>query len=155
MKIIVIGAGAWGTALAVSAARNPAGHRVVLWARDGAQAAALHDTRENARYLPGIPLPRDLHVRGGDVQGLLEAVPEADLLVIATPVAGLRPTLELLQQVDVPVAWLCKGFEPAQDPGPSLPFGHAARNSTPGGAQPARRRVPTAPRGGQPDCASR
>ena len=123
MKIIVIGAGAWGTALAVSAARNPAGHRVVLWARDGAQAAALHDTRENARYLPGIPLPRDLHVRGGDVQGLLEAVPQAELLVIATPVAGLRPTLELLQQVDVPVAWLCKGFEPAQDPGASRPFG--------------------------------
>ena len=158
MKIIVIGAGAWGTALAVSAARNPAGHRVVLWARDGAQAAALHDTRENARYLPGIPLPRDLHVRGGDVQGLLEAVPEAELLVIATPVAGLRPTLELLQQVDVPVAWLCKGFEPAQDPGASRPFGlmpheiqrqvaphlHAGALSGPSFAQEVARGQPTA-----------
>ena len=158
MKIIVIGAGAWGTALAVSAARNPAGHRVVPWARDGAQAAALHDTRENARYLPGIPLPRDLHVRGGDVQGLLEAVPEADLLVIATPVAGLRPTLELLQQVDVPVAWLCKGFEPAQDPGASRPFGlmpheiqrqvaphlHAGALSGPSFAQEVARGQPTA-----------
>ena len=158
MKIIVIGAGAWGTALAVSAARNPAGHRVVLWARDGAQAAALHDTRENARYLPGIPLPRDLHVRGGDVQGLLEAVPQAELLVIATPVAGLRPTLELLQQVDVPVAWLCKGFEPAQDPGASRPFGlmpheiqrqlaphlHAGALSGPSFAQEVARGQPTA-----------
>ena len=158
MKIIVIGAGAWGTALAVSAARNPAGHRVVLWARDGAQAAALHDTRENARYLPGIPLPRDLHVRGGDVQGLLEAVPEAELLVIATPVAGLRPTLELLQQVDVPVAWLCKGFEPAQDPAAPRPFGlmpheiqrqvapslHAGALSGPSFAQEVARGQPTA-----------
>ena len=80
MKIIVIGAGAWGTALAVSAARNPAGHHVVLWARDGAQAEAMDDTRENARYLPGIPLPRELNVRGGDVGTLMQAVPQADLI---------------------------------------------------------------------------
>ena len=113
MKIIVIGAGAWGTAVAVSAARNPAGHRVVLWARDGAQAEAMDQSRENARYLPGIPLPHELQVRGGDVNGLLDAVPQADLLVLATPVAGLRTTLGLLQDVPMPVAWLCKGFEPA------------------------------------------
>ena len=97
MKIIVIGAGAWGTALAVSAARNPAGHHVVLWARDGAQAEAMDDTRENARYLPGIPLPRELNVRGGDVGTLMQAVPQADLIIVATPVAGLRPTLALLR----------------------------------------------------------
>ncbi|HNL40894.1 MAG TPA: 2-dehydropantoate 2-reductase N-terminal domain-containing protein, partial [Ottowia sp.] len=89
MKIIVIGAGAWGTALAVSAARNPAGHQVVLWARDGAQAQAMAEQRENARYLPGIPLPRELQVRGGEVAGLLQAVPQAELLIVATPVAGL------------------------------------------------------------------
>ena len=75
MKIIVIGAGAWGTALAVSAARNPAGHHVVLWARDGAQAQTMDSARENARYLPGIPLPRELTVRGSDVASLLEAAP--------------------------------------------------------------------------------
>jgi glycerol-3-phosphate dehydrogenase (NAD(P)+) len=122
MKIIVIGAGAWGTALAVSATRNPAGHQVVLWARDGAQAAAMHESRENARYLPGIPLPRELHVRGGDVATLLDAAAQADLLVVATPVSGLRGTLHLLQDVDVPVAWLCKGFElPDEAAGP----GHA------------------------------
>ena len=123
MKIIVIGAGAWGTALAVSAARNPAGHQTVLWARDGAQVQAMAGQRENARYLPGIPLPRELHLRGGDVQGLLDAAPSADLLIVATPVAGLRPTLELLQGVRVPVGWLCKGFEPAQDPNTPRPFG--------------------------------
>jgi glycerol-3-phosphate dehydrogenase (NAD(P)+) len=123
MKIIVIGAGAWGTAMAVSAARNPAGHQVVLWARDGAQAQTLADTRENARYLPGIPLPRELQLRGGDVAGLQQAAPAADLLVIATPVAGLRPTLTLLQNAGAPVGWLCKGFEPAQDPTAPRPFG--------------------------------
>ena len=123
MKIIVIGAGAWGTALAVSAARNPLGHQIVLWARDGAQAQAMHASRENLRYLPGIPLPRELHVRGGDVDSLLDAVPQADLLVIATPVAGLRGTLELLRGVPMPVAWLCKGFEPAAAATPGQPPG--------------------------------
>ena len=123
MKIIVIGAGAWGTALAVSAARNPAGHQVALWARDGAQAQAMAGQRENARYLPGIPLPRELHVRGGDLAELLQAVPRADLAIIATPVAGLRETLRRLRGVGVPVGWLCKGFEPAQDPGAARPFG--------------------------------
>ena len=123
MKIIVIGAGAWGTALAVSAARNPAGHQVVLWARDGVQAEAMAAQRENARYLRGIPLPRELAVHGGDVERLLEAAAQADLLVVATPVAGLRPTLTLLRDVRVPVAWLCKGFEPAQDPAAHRPFG--------------------------------
>ncbi len=123
MKIIVIGAGAWGTALAVSAARNPAGHHVVLWARDGAQAQAMDSARENARYLPGIPLPRELTVRGGDVASLLEAAPQAELLIVATPVAGLRPTLELLRDTRGPIGWLCKGFEPAQDPAAPRPFG--------------------------------
>ena len=123
MKIIVIGAGAWGTALAVSAARNPAGHQVALWARDGAQAQAMAGQRENARYLPGIPLPRELHARGGDLAELLQAVPRADLAIIATPVAGLRETLRRLRGVGVPVGWLCKGFEPAQDPGAARPFG--------------------------------
>ena len=123
MKIIVIGAGAWGTALAVNAARNPAIHQVVLWARDGAQAEALERTRENARYLPGIPLPRELALRGGDVATLLDAAAQADLIIVATPVAGLRPTLALLHGVRVPLAWLCKGFEPAQDPAAPRPFG--------------------------------
>lgn len=124
MKIIVIGAGAWGTALAVSAARNPRGHQVVLWARDGAQAQAMGQARENLRYLPGIPLPRELQVRGGDVQGgLLASAPEADLLIVATPVAGLRESLGWLQGSEVPVAWVCKGFEAVQDAGSARDFG--------------------------------
>ncbi|MDO5290614.1 MAG: NAD(P)H-dependent glycerol-3-phosphate dehydrogenase [Pseudomonadota bacterium] len=128
MKIIVIGAGAWGTALAVGAARHPAGHQVLLWARDAAQAEAMARTRENARYLPRIPLPHGLLLAGGEPDAhLLPALAQADLVIIGTPVAGLRATLALLAQplhgARVPVAWLCKGFEPAQDPGAPHPFG--------------------------------
>ncbi|PTT36877.1 glycerol-3-phosphate dehydrogenase, partial [Acidovorax sp. HMWF018] len=52
MKIIVLGAGAWGTAVAMSAAQHPAGHAVTLWARDAAQAAQMQTQRQNVRYLP-------------------------------------------------------------------------------------------------------
>jgi len=123
MKIIVIGAGAWGTAMAVSAARNPASHQVTLWARDGAQARAMAESRQNARYLPGIALPRELRVHGGDTADLRQSALQAELIIIATPVAGLRSTLALLHDVQAPVGWLCKGFEPAQDPGAARAFG--------------------------------
>ncbi|MGH8335998.1 MAG: NAD(P)H-dependent glycerol-3-phosphate dehydrogenase, partial [Gammaproteobacteria bacterium] len=54
MKIVVLGAGSWGTALAISASRNAAAqHQVTLWARDAAQTACLQAQRVNARYLPG------------------------------------------------------------------------------------------------------
>ncbi|MDO5623322.1 MAG: NAD(P)H-dependent glycerol-3-phosphate dehydrogenase [Pseudomonadota bacterium] len=161
MKIIVIGAGAWGTALAISATRNPAGHQVVLWARDAAQAQAMYAARENTRYLPGIPLPRELLVRGGAPDdGLRDALPQADLVVIGTPVAGLRGALALLAEPlagsGVPVGWLCKGFEPPQEL--VHPFGlmpheiqrqvapglHAGALSGPSFAQEVARGQPTA-----------
>jgi glycerol-3-phosphate dehydrogenase (NAD(P)+) len=123
MKIMVIGAGAWGTAMAVSAARNPASHQVVLWARDDAQARAMSETRQNTRYLPGIALPRELLVQSGSEADLRQAALQADLIVVATPVAGLRSTLALLQGARAPVGWLCKGFEPAQDRAAAHPFG--------------------------------
>lgn len=109
MKITLIGAGAWGTAVAIAAARHPAGHAVALWARDREQARAMQARRENARYLPGLILPPTLQVRGGDAHQALDA--DADLFVIATPVAGLRGALEALRDAPAPVAWLCKGFE--------------------------------------------
>ena len=59
MKILILGAGAWGTALATSAAQR---HAVSLWARDPQQAAALQSARENNRYLPGVRLPPSLQV---------------------------------------------------------------------------------------------
>ena len=112
MKIIVIGAGAWGTALAVSAAPR---HAVTLWARDVAQAAALQTDRENRRYLPGVVFPHGLLVVSGAGRPLAELAASHDLAIIATPVAGLRPMLQALAPAQTPVAWLCKGFEPAQE----------------------------------------
>ena len=111
MKIFLLGAGAWGTALAVNAGAR---HQVSLWARDAAQCAAMRKQGENARYLPGIALPPSLDIEHFDAPALAQAAARADLFVIATPMAGLRPTLELLRGVTQPVAWLCKGFELAQ-----------------------------------------
>ena len=62
MKIIVLGAGAWGTAVAMSAAQHPAGHAVTLWARDAAQAQSMRTEAQNTRYLPGIAFPDGLTV---------------------------------------------------------------------------------------------
>ncbi|MBO9677456.1 MAG: NAD(P)-dependent glycerol-3-phosphate dehydrogenase [Acidovorax sp.] len=112
MHIVVIGAGAWGTAMAMSAAAHPAGHAVTLWARDAAQAAAMQATRENARYLRGVPFPPSLQLASGDLAPL---VAQAQLVIVAAPMAGLRGLLVLLRGCPVPVAWLCKGFEAAAD----------------------------------------
>ena len=87
MKICVLGAGAWGTALAVNAAGR---HAVTLWARDAAQAQAMSAARENQRYLPGIALPPSLSIRSGDA---LAALAGADLAIVATPMAALREQL--------------------------------------------------------------
>ena len=114
MKIIVLGAGAWGTALAMSASQNPqAKHEVVLWARDAAQATAMQTERVNARYLPSLPLPPRLRVVNGPADALAQLAHGQDLVVIGTPMAGLRSVLQELRGFQGPVAWLCKGFEPA------------------------------------------
>lgn len=118
MKIIVFGAGAWGTALAASAASNAAlPHQVTLWARDAAQAAALQAQHENRRYLPGVPLPPRLEFSAAPLPQLGFLSATADLVVVATPMAALRQMLTLLQRCPAPVVWLCKGFEAALDAG--------------------------------------
>ena len=106
MRIAILGAGAWGTAIAVAAAGR---HDVRLFARDPEQAQALRSARENARYLPGIMLPASVDVTAD----LVAASDSADLLVIATPTSGLRATMTALAGgvVRAPVVWLCKGFE--------------------------------------------
>jgi glycerol-3-phosphate dehydrogenase (NAD(P)+) len=122
MKILIIGAGAWGTALAVSAAG--AGRQLTLWARNTALLQTLQAERTNARYLPGIALPASLQLVGGTMP-LVDAVRGQDLVIVATPVSGVRGVLEQLQDLSVPVAWLSKGFEaPQAVTGPnSEPFG--------------------------------
>ncbi|TAK40963.1 MAG: NAD(P)-dependent glycerol-3-phosphate dehydrogenase [Betaproteobacteria bacterium] len=102
--LAVLGAGAWGTALAaVLAAR----HRVTLWARDAAQAEAMVRARRNARYLPEVALPESLAVTA-EFDAALRG---ASLLFAATPVAGLRELCARLANARVPLVWLCKGFE--------------------------------------------
>jgi len=109
--LAVLGAGAWGTALAIALARSSEAlanrHRVTLWTRDPAQAQALAAGRRNARYLPEVALPEALRV----ASDLDLALSGAELLVAATPVAGLRDLLGKLKGGKVPLVWLCKGFE--------------------------------------------
>ena len=113
MKIVVIGAGAWGTALAVSAAQRADGaHSVTLSARNPDHASSMERVRENTRYLPGIALPPSLKVCTDTAQSLVDRVHDAQLVVIATPMSGLRATLRVVRGRTVPVAWLCKGLEP-------------------------------------------
>lgn len=101
--VVVIGAGAWGTALAIHAARQ--GHRVVLWARDPQRAEAMATSRENPR-LPGIALPESLRVTGD-----AGAVLGAELAILAVPVQPLRATLALLPAGLPPLLLACKGLE--------------------------------------------
>ncbi len=106
MKIAVLAAGAWGTALALAfAARHP----VTLWAREADLVEEMQARRENLRFLPGFPFPDALEITG-DLQA---AVQQAGLILVATPIAGLRPTVKALaaQGVRLPLLWVCKGFE--------------------------------------------
>ena len=106
MNIAILGAGAWGTALAISLSAR---HRVTLWEFDAVQAAALAAEQCNRRYLPEVALPRELRI----TNDIREALSSADLALVATPVSALRPTLKQVAQspVPVPVIWACKGFE--------------------------------------------
>ena len=113
MKITVLGAGAWGTALAINATGSAGAHQVTLWSRDVVQAQALTTDRANNRYLPGIELPADLQIAGGQAQ-FASVIKGQDLIIIATPMSGLRGMLQLLRDVKTPTAWLCKGFETPQ-----------------------------------------
>jgi glycerol-3-phosphate dehydrogenase (NAD(P)+) len=105
MKIVVLGAGAWGTALAASAAAR---HATVLWARDPDQAAACERARCNHRYLPQVRLPEGLRITANLAEALAQG--RAGLIVIATPMAGLRRMLQALPD-EAAAIWLCKGFE--------------------------------------------
>jgi len=111
--ITVLGAGAWGTAVAIALAAR---HDVLLWGRNPEQMAAIEAARDNVTYLPGHPLPPSLRV-SADFEAALAHVTDAapgttPLLIAACPVAGLRPLLDQLKSRNIPnVVWLCKGFE--------------------------------------------
>jgi glycerol-3-phosphate dehydrogenase (NAD(P)+) len=111
MKVAVLGAGAWGTALAGHLAAR---HDTVLWARDAALIAELSTSHENARYLAGVKLPPTLRFEANLDVALDHALADDALCVIATPVAGLRAMLRTMRdsgKVPAHIVWLCKGFE--------------------------------------------
>ena len=105
MRIALLGAGAWGTALAIAAAPR---HEVLLWARDAQQAADMARERCNRRYLPEVQLPAGLRIGADRNEALAHAA--GGLTVIATPMAGLREQLAGLPD-GRGALWLCKGFE--------------------------------------------
>jgi glycerol-3-phosphate dehydrogenase (NAD(P)+) len=116
MNIVVLGAGAWGTALAVSAAsRDGDSRHVTLWARDVQQAQDMRARRENRRYLPDAALPPSMVIESGPLDHSSDFMARADLVVIGTPMSGLRGMLQALAGHAAPVVWLCKGFEAPRD----------------------------------------
>jgi glycerol-3-phosphate dehydrogenase (NAD(P)+) len=107
-RVAVLGAGAWGTAIACHlAARAAARPDVVLWGRDPAQVATLDSARDNSRYLPGIVLPGELSLTAD-----LADVAAADLLLAAVPMAALAEiaTRAAAAGAGAPLVWLAKGF---------------------------------------------
>jgi glycerol-3-phosphate dehydrogenase (NAD(P)+) len=104
----VIGAGSWGTALAIQLAR--AGHQTHLWGRDTEQLDAMKRVRCNERYLPDAAFPPALNVTA-DLRQALDGVRDA---LIAVPSHAFRATLLLIDPYlnqDTRVAWATKGFE--------------------------------------------
>lgn len=106
MNIAILGAGAWGTALAISLSAR---HRVTLWARDEEQIAVMFASRCNQRYLPEILLPQELSLTAD----LNTALTDAELILVVVPTAALRTTLRRIAEMSalIPVIWACKGFE--------------------------------------------
>lgn len=111
MKVAVLGAGAWGTALAGHLATR---HDTMLWARDRALIESLSQIHENTRYLAGVRLPETLAFEADLNVALTHAAAADALCVVATPVAGLRALCRAMRQAGVVpahIVWLCKGFE--------------------------------------------
>ena len=106
MKIAVLGAGAWGSALAINFSTR---HTISLWTKDPDHAAEMDCQRVNQRFFPGYHLPRSLTI----TSNLCEALAAADLVLIVVPIAGFRETLQAIVAIGVrvPVVWGCKGFE--------------------------------------------
>lgn len=106
MRIAVLGAGAWGTALAIAFAAR---HDVVLWARDAQRIADMARERVNSRYLPECPFPTGLQLTAD----FSLALANADLALLAGPLAGLRDLLGRLKATapEIPFLWVCKGLE--------------------------------------------
>jgi len=125
MRIAVLGAGAWGTALAMTLTPR---HKVTLWVWDPAQLQEMSRERCN-RFLPGITLPEAVRLEGD----VARALGGAEVALVATPTSALRETLSRVAGAGggVPVIWACKGFEPG-----SAKFAHQVAHEELGRALP-------------------
>lgn len=128
MKLTVIAAGAWGTSLAIALTGR---HQVTLWTREPDVTRGMQELRENRRFLPGFPLPESLRI----ANDLAIAVNDADLLIIAAPLVGLRATLCQLRESGPlrPLIWVCKGFEPGTGKLPHQVVEEELGNAVPSG----------------------
>ncbi len=106
MRITVLGAGAWGTAISINLAPR---HGVTLWARDADQCEAIRAGRSNQRYLPGFSLPVNVTLEND----FAAAAVGCELVLVAVTTSGLRQILARLRETRcaAPVVSLCKGFE--------------------------------------------
>ena len=107
--IAVLGAGSWGTALALQLDRS--GTRTILWGRDAAHIAEIRSSRRNSRYLPEIEIPSSIELE----PDICKAVKAADHVLLATPSYAFATTIRSIRDVLLPgqgIAWACKGFEP-------------------------------------------
>ncbi len=107
-KVAVIGAGAWGTALALQLLRN--GCEVTLWARNAKQLEQMQQKSENERYLPGVSLPEALKLNAG----LAEVVAEHDHLIMVVPSHSFREVLQDMRpalHLNSRITWATKGLE--------------------------------------------
>jgi glycerol-3-phosphate dehydrogenase (NAD(P)+) len=108
-QIAVLGAGSYGTALAFCFARN--GHKVIMWGRDKAQMAAMQETRENAKYLPGATFPETLSV----TDDLAHAVKNADIHLVVVPshvFSNLLTDIKPMLPSQAKMCWATKGLDP-------------------------------------------
>ncbi len=107
MKFAVLGAGSWGTALAMQLSRNA---ETVLWGRDQAGMDAMQQTRSNDKYLPGILFPEKLIIESN----LSAAIEQSDAVLVVCPSHAFGDILQQIKPLldDKPLAWASKGFEP-------------------------------------------
>ncbi|MFA7623705.1 MAG: NAD(P)H-dependent glycerol-3-phosphate dehydrogenase [Pusillimonas sp.] len=118
LRVSVLGAGSWGTALAALACAHA---HVLLWARNALQADAINSTHQNSRYLPDIPLPSALRATSSlddAINHVCADTANPGLIILGVPVAGLAqlcadiaPRLVGTNQHGLSLVWTCKGFE--------------------------------------------
>ena len=105
----VLGAGSYGTALAIVLAGN--GHQVKMWARDAAQAERMQQERSNSRYLPEIPFPDSLEILN-DIEAVME---QASVVLVAVPSHAFRAAVQSIKPFlkdTTPIIWASKGLDP-------------------------------------------